>query len=147
MIPFNLETVLAKIDELGQEDMTDIDPKMVKTKSETLAEIKAFVSRYATVFKSMPLVAPMTEGRMQLEFCQGDRELEVEFGGIGEIAYLMYNKTLDEMHENRISVHDQNSIAWLLVCLNYEHEVEGGNNERVFIMIPRKSCASENGNR
>jgi hypothetical protein len=92
MNPAGLKTIMARIDSASEGDYTDIDPRMIPTNPEAIADCKAFVMRNAARFKTNVWVTPMSQGRIQLEFARNGRDLEIEFDGKGNVVTLAYCK-------------------------------------------------------
>jgi hypothetical protein len=82
----------------------------------TVREAIAFALAMPPWFDASPQIVPMTRGRLQLEWHQGKRSLELEFGGVGTIRYLQWDTTAHPMvaEEGEISIADTEAIHELL---------------------------------
>ena len=70
----------------------------------TIESAKRFINDLTNEIITSPLVVPMTRGRLQFEWHQGNRSLELEFESPRRIHYLKVDDDLEIEEEDLLSV-------------------------------------------
>ena len=87
---------------------------------DVIAAASTFINDFGGEFYSAPSVVPMTHGRLQFEWQNGKRSLEVEFENPNVIHYLKWDPTRSIEDEAVVPAGDRDTINSLLRWLSSE---------------------------
>jgi hypothetical protein len=85
-----------------------------------IARASKFIATFGNSFGGAPQIVPMTKGRLQFEWHQGNRSLEVEIGDSSEIHYLKWDSDLDLAEEDVASISDKETVQDILAWFSSE---------------------------
>jgi hypothetical protein len=88
--------------------------------TEIIASASMFINDLGAEFPSAPVVVPMTKGRLQFEWHQGNRSLEIEFEKPQTIHYLKWDSGLGIEDEDIIDTMNERAISGLFEWFSSE---------------------------